>query len=457
MRIALPKPMTPTSFPKEELLDEIHAQIPFSGISTSTQELEPGDLFLAFQGKRVDGNDYIETAFSKGAALAVSETRSGERIIRCRRLISLLYGLARMRLEEVSPYVIAVTGSVGKSTYLAYTSALLRQHMHICCPNGNFNTDVGVPLTVLSMPEDTEVLLLELGARQVGDIARLSLLVRPHIAVITRIGHSHLETFGDLQGVLRAKSEILLGLRDGGTFIYNQDDPLLSAWVRGLDHARIGVSLKDGEGDLTLSEPDGDGSLCLRWKDLEINGIQMEGHGEASRLAAALAAATAISLKISPQAIKAALLECHPPSMRQEYRRHKGVLYLMDAYNASPESTVAALQLLASTPICGRRRALLGDMLELGCDAEALHFSIGISAFKNGVTDLYCIGKYSEKTAEGAIFAGMPREAVRQFDTNERGRLIDVLIDDLKKGDALLLKASRAMKLEEVLTALTER
>lgn len=456
MRIALPKPMTPCALPSEQILEGACLDIPFSGIATSSDEVESGDLFLAFRGTRLDGNDYIEHAFSKGAVLAVSETRTGERILRCQRLITLLHEMARTRLDEIAPYVVAVTGSVGKSTYLSYASTLLCQRMRLHCPGGNYNTDIGVPLTVLSMPDATDLLLLELGARQAGDIARLALLTRPHIAVMTRIGHSHLETFGDLRGVLRAKSEILLGLREGGVLIYNQDDPLLASWSQGLDCKRIGVSRKHGNGDLTLTESDGADALRLRYGDLTVEEIRLRDRGEASELSAALAAATALSLGIPPQEIQAALIKCRPPSMRQESRLHKGILYLMDAYNASPESAIAALRLLSGKQISGRRRALLGDMLELGCDAEALHFSVGISAFKNGVTDLYCIGKLSEKIAEGAVFAGMPRERIRLFGAEEKERLISVLLSDLAKGDALLLKASRAIKLEDVLTALTE-
>ncbi len=456
MRISLCEPMTAFSLPANELVCGLSDDISFSGIATDSEQVCEGDLFLAFRGERHDGNDYIKDALAKGAAFAVSETQAGEKIVRCRRLISLLYEMAKERLNEIAPRVVAVTGSVGKSTYLAYASTLLSQRMRLHLPSGNYNTDIGLPMTVLCMPRTTELLLLEMGARHLGEIARLSLLVKPHIAVLTRIGHSHLETLGDLRGVLRAKSEIILGLRENGTLLYNHDDSLLRVWSQGLDCRRIGVSLGDGNGALTLSEASKRGELTLKFGEVRIDGILLKTRGEASELAAALSAATALLLGVPNQQIRDALSLCRAPSMRQEKRIHDGILYIMDAYNASPESSRAALELLKDSKVPGRRYALLGDMLELGCDAEALHFSLGISAVKAGVTDLYCIGRLGEKTAEGAAFAGLPRERIRLFERSEKARLCEILRQELKKGDALLLKGSRALGLESVLSSLTE-
>lgn len=448
--------MTAHALPKQELLSVISEDLPFLGITTSSEEVREGDLFLAFRGTRFDGSCFIDQALSKGAAFAVSETKCGERIVRCRSLIALLYEMAGARLKEVAPRVVAVTGSVGKSTYLAYTKNLLCRHMRIHLPNGNYNTDVGMPMTILAMPRSTELLLLEMGARRPGDIARLSLLAKPHVAVITRIGHSHLETLGDLRGVLRAKSEILLGLQTDGTLIYSHDDPLLCCWSRSISCNRIGVSLKELSADLSLIESKEANGLTLKFKDIMIEGIALEKRGEASELAAALSAATALTLGIPPEEIGAALPRCRAPSMRQEQRVHDGILYIMDAYNASPESAAAALELLRKSEVKGRRMALLGDMLELGCDADTLHFSIGVAAFKAGVTDLFCIGSLGKKIAEGAAFSGLPKERIHLFDADEKPKLSAALKSKMKKGDALLLKASRRLELEHVLSALTE-
>lgn len=448
--------MTAKSLPRSEIISGIAQNLPFSGIATSSDEVCEGDLFLALRGAHHDGSTFICEALARGASFAVSETVSAARTIRCRSAVSLLYALARARMKEVAPRVVAVTGSVGKSTYLAYAKSLFEDKLRLHYPSGNYNTDVGVPMTILAMPSSTELLLLEMGARHPGEIARLSLLARPHVAVITRIGHSHLESFGDLAGVLRAKSEILLGLRDQGTLILNQDDPLLFKWSRGTDCRRIGVSLTDPRADLLLKEDKDGKSLSLKFKDKESSKIELEKRGEASELAAALAAATALCLGFTQDEVAFKLSKCRAPAMRQELIWHGGILYIMDAYNASPESAAAALKLLQKADVSGRRIALLGDMQELGCDSEALHFSLGAYAFRAGVTDLYCIGSLARKIAEGAAAKGLARERIRLFSIDEKEKLCAALKQDLTEGDALLLKASRALGLESVLSILTK-
>ena len=187
-----------------------------------------------------------------------------------------------------------------------------------------------------------------------------------------------------------------------------------------------------------------------------ISEIKLKNRGQGAGLAAALATALAIKLGVETENIKKALKECKSPPMRQELISKNGILYIMDAYNASPESSKAALDLLAETKIKGRRFALLGDMLELGKDSPEYHYQLGVYAAKMKLDQLYCIGELSKQTCIGAISASMPKQNIHAFDASEKKELTDAIIHEIKSGDALLLKASRAFHLESILTDLTQ-
>ena len=458
MRVTLPEPISVRSLSGLQCIEKNEGieNLSVTGISTDSNDLCPGDLFLALQGEKVDGNAYIEDALRKGALLAVSDTRSGERILRCTSMTALLYEMATMRLREVAPNVVAVTGSVGKSTFLSYAATLLERKMRLHRPSGNYNTDVGLPMTILCMPRETETLLLEMGARHPGDVGRLSILARPHIAIITCIGHSHLETLHDQNGVLRAKSEILLGLQKDGALIYNADDPLLSAWAKRICCRRIGVSIRDDTAEVSLiKDPVGIGYQA-RYREQVIAEISLYDESDAARLSAALAIATALLLDLPHDVIRDALPLCRAPAMRRQRIMHNGILYIMDAYNASPESSIAALHLLAESKSSGAKVAVLGDMLELGENESAFHRDLGKASAEIGLTSLYLIGKNAESIKEGAVSAGMIPLHIHVFASDEKRMLADELTKSLKPGDVLLLKASRALRLETVLSALTD-
>ncbi len=429
MRIALGRPLTLDTIPAVSPRLGVTAY----GIATDSREVKSGDLFIAYNGEHHRGIAFADQAFANGAVAVLGEGEAKkDRILTVPSLTDCIASLASAYLQAQTAKRIAVTGSVGKTTTVACISAMLGRHLRVHAPCGNHNTDIGLPLTALSMPPKTDALILELGARRAGEIAHLSKIARPHFGMITGIGSSHLETFGTKEAILAAKTEIVCGMSKESLLLLNADDPMLTPYRESCPVPTLAIS--PGNSPYTSAL------------------IQMN---RPLRYAAAFAAAVAELLGFSETQIEEILPELALPPMRLEKIEQNGFLYLMDAYNASPESAYAALEALRSYQNEKRKLfALFADMQELG-EAEArLHRQVGRACAETGLSHLFCYGKLAEEIAAGALESGMEQGKVSFYNFGEEEMLIHALRASLRGQAALLLKGSRKAKLENILKRL---
>jgi UDP-N-acetylmuramoyl-tripeptide--D-alanyl-D-alanine ligase len=397
----------------------------------------PGDLFVGLPGSKADGGQFAAGALAAGAwGVLVSPSwasgLSGGAVLVADDPLKALGRLAREYRLELGCWVIAVTGSVGKTSTKELIAAMLAPELKVVASRGNFNTDIGMPLEILRAPDDTDVLVLEAAMRGFGQIADLAAICLPNVAVITNIGPVHLEQVGSLEGVARAKAELLGGLDETGTAVVPAGEPLLEPYLRGsFEVVRFG----DG-GDVVL---DGD-TVVARGEPLDLELAFAARHHRVNALAA-VAAALAVGVRPTGR------VEAPAGHLRGELvELALGATIVNDCYNASPLSMRAALDDLASHEPAGRRVAVLGDMLELGSESEALHRAVGLDAAAAGVDLLVTVGPRSVAMLE--TFDG---ESYAVADAEEAAALLGELIEP---GDVVLVKGSRGIGLEVVAEAL---
>jgi UDP-N-acetylmuramoyl-tripeptide--D-alanyl-D-alanine ligase len=390
----------------------------------------PGDLFVALVGERVDGGEYAAAALDAGAwGVLVAPDRvaglpgSGA-VLSAPDPLRALGALGRSRRRELGAQVIAVTGSVGKTSTKELIAAMVSGTRRVFASRANFNTDIGMPIEILAAPEGTEVLVLEAAMRGFGEIADLAAIAEPDVGVITNIGPVHLEQVGSLDGVARAKAELLEGMRDGATAVVPAGEARLESWLRDtLDVVTFGPG-----GDVDFDALDGL-SLPFTARHQRLNAL------------AALAAARAVGVEPSGR------VDVSFGSLRGErIELARGATVINDCYNASPLSMRAALDDLATQAPSGRRVAVLGDMLELGADEAALHRAVGAEAARAGVDVLVAVGPRATSMLDA--FHG---EAHAVADAAAAAVLADALIGP---GDLVLVKGSRGVGLEVVAEAL---
>lgn len=405
-------------------------------ISTDTRSLEPGSLFVALRGENFDGHDYLPAAMEAGAAavLVEAETTTGPRIEVADTLLALRKIAADYRRSLTSARAVGITGSTGKTSCKDLLASALG--VGTWASPRSFNNEVGVPLTVLSAPEDVEVLVLEVGSRGLGHIQNLIEVVRPDIAVITGIGASHLATLGDVDTVRTAKWELVEGLNTGGVAILPAEDATLADWA-----ARDGVTVHSfGEGgDVRIEGLALDGMARPAFT-LEAGGervdlkLSMAGAHQARNAAAAAAAGMALGRALPD--IAAGLELAHGSAWRMDVTPGPYTV-VNDAYNANPDSMAAALESVAAMP--GRHLAVLGLMAELGDVAPAAHRTVGELARSLGFAAVVVVGEDPGITeGAGHIAHAVPDAASARI-------LISELVDD---GDVVLVKASRSVGLE---------
>jgi UDP-N-acetylmuramoyl-tripeptide--D-alanyl-D-alanine ligase len=391
----------------------------------------PGDLFVALPGTRVDGGAYAAAALEAGAwGVLVAPERVDGLAARGAVLAAAdprraLGALGRAWRRELGAQVIAVTGSVGKTSTKQLLAAMLAGSRTVFASRANFNTDIGMPLEILAAPRGTEVLVLEAAMRGFGEIAELAEICEPDIGLITNVGPVHLEQVGTLEGVARAKGELLEGMRDGTTAIVPAGEALLEPWLRPqLDVVRFG--------------PGGDVDLDA------LDALELPFTAPHHRLNALAAVAAARAVGVEPRGHVNVDFE----SLRGErIELPVGATVINDCYNASPPSMRAALDDLATHAPSRRRVAVLGDMLELGAEAVAAHREVGVEATRAGVELLVTVGPLAAgilETYEGEAHS-VPDAAAAAALTG----------DLLRPGDLVLVKGSRGVGLEIVAERLT--
>ncbi|MBQ8797452.1 MAG: UDP-N-acetylmuramoyl-tripeptide--D-alanyl-D-alanine ligase [Oscillospiraceae bacterium] len=428
-------------------IDPKYSEVTFFGANIDTRKMEKGQLFVALQGAR-DGHDFIDAAFEKGAAAVLCTHCDGDYpaivVPDTRIALGLIAKQERIRLGMK---VVAITGSVGKTTTKEMVAAVLAESYRTGKTPVNHNNDIGMPMTILGMPEDTEVAVLEMGMNHFREIAYLSEIAKPDVAVIVNIGTMHIEHLGSMEGILQAKLEILEGMEPGGKVILNGDDPLLWNQHKTLSNVTYFGSNNSESKVFGADVCMGNEQIrfCVHHNGAKFSvDLPVEG---AHYVADALAAVSVgLELGVTPEKICAALRCFQNADGRQEIFRAGEYTIIKDCYNAGPESMAAALSVLHSKP--GRRIAVLGDMLELGTCSQAEHYKVGrLAAEKANV--LLAYGPNSPKMLKGALTGGMPNTNARAFENSQK--LTDVLTSIVRPGDVLLFKGSRGMRMELIL------
>ncbi|WP_091190782.1 UDP-N-acetylmuramoyl-tripeptide--D-alanyl-D-alanine ligase [Formivibrio citricus] len=420
-------------------------------VTTDSRDVQPGDLFFALKGEHFDGHAFVEQALKDGAVAAVvSEPGPGARIVVQDTLQALGELAASWRQRFANVRVIGVTGSNGKTTAKEMIAAILATHAGAECVHatrGNLNNHIGLPLTLLGMREGCRFVVAEMGMNHFGEIAYLTRIARPDVALITNAGQAHLEMLGSVEGVARAKGEIYEGLAEQGCAVINADDAQSPLWKQlagnhrqiafGLQSAEVGARELDAGEEGTrfvLTTPAGEASVAL-----PVPGV----HNVRNALAAA---AVAQALNVPLATIAQALTGYRGVKGRLEAKRaFNGARLVDDTYNANPDSMKAAADVLSTAN--GKKILVLGDMGEVGADAPQRHAEIGAYAREKGIDALYAVGKHM---AEAVRTFG----AGRHFATHEA--LAAALRAELPANAVVLVKGSRFMQMERVVKLLQE-
>ncbi len=434
------------------------------GISTDTRTLHPGNLFIALTGENFDGHDCLARAAEKGAAgLLVRTDRPGKLtalqpdipVIGVPDTLRGLGAIARAwRLRFPVP-LVAITGSSGKTTTKEMIAAIAARSRNILKTEGNLNNLIGLPRTLLGLRKGHELAVVEMGTNCPGEIARLAAIAAPDVGLITNIGPAHLEGLGSIEAVREEKGALFEVMAGRGTALINHDDPHVAVIAERWRGNRVTFGLTPGA-DVTARRIETTGPEGVRF-NLVIAGIGIPvrmavcgSHNVRNALAAAAAAGT---LGFDRHAIAEGLAAFLPVPGRMEIRRlGNGAFVIMDVYNANPASMREALLTLQGLRGPGRAFAILADMLELGGEAPELHEGVGTILAETGVDRLFLKGALSRSMAAGALKKGLPGERITFFD--EPGEVIGHLKSHLKKGDWILIKGSRRMKMERVAEAL---
>ena len=429
-------------------INEKYENVTFLGANNDTRKLEPGQLFVALQGQR-DGHEFVTAAMEKGAAAVLCSREVGDiPAIIVEDTRKALGDIARGERQRIGMKVVGVTGSVGKSTTKEMIAAVLAKTYRVSKTPANHNNDIGMPMAVLAMSEDTQVAVLEMGMNHFREIAYLASIAQPDVAVITNIGTMHIEHLGSQEGILRAKLEILEGMKADSKVILNGDDTLLWNIHRreGLNVSYCGVENQECQyhGSDIVQNP---GLLQFNVKygtlpfpvELSLEGVHYVSD-------ALLAIAVGVELGMNPSKIQEALSQFQNMAGRQEIFEAKNCTIIKDCYNAGPESMAAALAVLANQT--GRRVAVLGDMLELGVCTQAEHYRVGrIAAEKADL--LLAYGPNGSRIVSGAVTGGMSEAKAKAFEN--RDEIVSAMKRMVKPGDVILVKGSRGMRMELIL------
>lgn len=421
----------------------------FHGVSSDTRAIEAGMLFVALKGPNHDGHDHVQAALDAGAAAALVERQLDLDIPQLLVSDTLLAmgQLAAAWRQQLGTLLVAITGSNGKTTTKEMCAAILGRAGNTLATRGNKNNLIGLPLTLLRLTAEHDYGVIEMGANHIGEIEYLTGLTRPQVAIITNAGAAHLEGFGAVAEVARAKGEIYHGLVEDGVAIINADDPFTGLWSElSAGHRTITFGLQNradvgvrGMGDINGSElevlsPLGEFHLSL----------PLPGRHNIMNALAAISAG--IALGIDLEQIAEGLNHMAPVSGRLHKRNGiNGATVLDDSYNANPSSMRAGLEVLAGCS--GTRLFVMGDMAELGAEASELHRQVGLDARELGIDRLYATGELSRAASEAFGDNG--------FFFQQQQQLIDALLPQMNRDITVLVKGSRSSHMERVVEALT--
>ncbi|MFD5853053.1 UDP-N-acetylmuramoyl-tripeptide--D-alanyl-D-alanine ligase [Cytobacillus pseudoceanisediminis] len=428
------------------------------GVSIDSRKIGRGNLFVPFKGENSDGHRFVEDAIEKGAAAAfwqkdVPNPPLHLPILIVEDTLTALQELARSYRDELKIKVAGITGSNGKTTTKDMTANLLSLQYKVQKTEGNYNNHIGLPLTILALEEDTEIAVLEMGMSGRGEIDFLTKLARPDAVIITNIGESHLQDLGSREGIAEAKLEIVNGLQENGLVIYYGDEPLLDEKLKSYNgSATLRTFGRTGKNDvypMDIKQNDSGSTFGINVSSGKFYLPVLGTHNVLNALAAMIAAA---HFGVPYEKMNEGFASLKLTNMRMELLEgQSGEKIINDAYNASPTSMNAAIELIANLPGYKKKILVLGDMLELGPQEEDFHYSTGKSVDPEKVDYVFTFGKLAEYIAKGAKEV-LPHERVAAF--TDKQPLIEELKKHVDPETIILVKASRGMKLEEVVSAL---
>lgn len=427
------------------------------GVSTDTRRIKGGELFVAIKGQRFDGHNFILDAVSKGAGgvlvqdgcIANSNFKIPDiSIISVADSVTALGDIALFHRSRFSIPIIGITGSNGKTTTKEMLAVILGKRFNTLKNFGTENNQIGVPLTLMRLCSEHNIAVLEMGTNRLGEIRRLSEIARPTVALITNIGPSHLEYLNDTDTVLKAKCEILEHLHEDARLVINADDESLRKLKAGQRIIRFGFDKSfDFYADKVSIAPDGINFSLNGKHDIKLGIL---GRHNVYNALAAIAASWDFGVSIDE--IKEALGEFRVPNMRMEIKRIGDIMVINDTYNSNPSSMKQAIEALRDMTGKGRKILVAGDMLELGNLSGRFHHLVGRQAAESGIDLIVAVGKLAEHIVRGAQEAGMNEKNIKLYNLTKEA--CAAVLNLIKKGDTILVKGSRAMKMEQIVEEL---
>lgn len=430
---------------------EMHGDnVSFAAVSTDSRQLKSGDLYIALQGERFDGHDFIQQAQDAGAVAAIVQADVTTQLpyIKVDNTRHALGRLAAARRQAFGGPLVAITGSNGKTTVKEMLAAILRKQGEVLMTQGNFNNDIGLPLTLLGLQQQ-DYAVIEMGANHRGEIAYLTDIAKPDIALLNNAGPAHLEGFGSIQGVAEAKAEIYQGLSEAGVAVINRDDAYSDYWHNlCAKHRIVDFSLRDKAATVYGEwKPVEQGGQLKVWHDDTLFRIALKVYGRHNAMNALAAIAVAVTLQVPVEKISEALQQFESVEGRLKLHQVSPSLVVIDdTYNANPASLSAGIDVLKQ--LAGEHWLILGDMGELGRDATRLHFDAGIKARTAGISRLLAVGEASKHAVDAF------GEGAQLFENKDELMTFVKLHQTAALG--VLVKGSRFMRMEEIVKQLTE-
>ena len=436
-------------------------------VSIDSRTLTPGDLFFAIIGTRFDGHNFIIEALNKGASGVVvckdtvslfqkEKIDKSKIIIEVKDTLSALQDWAKYYKNKFKTFNICVTGSNGKTTTKEIIAHILSQKFPLLKTSGNYNNEIGIPLTLLQLNDLHKILLLEMGMRGLGEIKTLTNFVPPDLAVITNIGEAHIGLLGSKDNIFRAKSELLQSLNKDGVAVLNKDDPYFLKMLEIVKGKKIITFGLENKSDIMACNirmiSDRGMKFTLKIKDVEDREIFFPLLGRYNIYNALAASAVAFALEVKSNLIERRLADFKPLDMHMHLNNfYNGIKILNDSYNANPFSVKKALETLVEVAQGHRKIAILGDMLELGEKSDFYHREIGKEVAKLSIDILITLGEGGRIIAHSFLENGAKKDQVFSFEKTEKKYLTKKLWNLVRPGDFVLLKGSREMQMEEVL------
>ncbi|MGB2599351.1 MAG: UDP-N-acetylmuramoyl-tripeptide--D-alanyl-D-alanine ligase [Candidatus Omnitrophota bacterium] len=426
------------------------------GFSIDSRTICPGEFFIAVKGQNFDGHDFIGAAVQKGAAGILAErdvsSEYGGKIDHVLTVEDSREAMGRIAAEirnRARIPVVCATGTSGKTTLKEMLSCLLSSKYNVLKSKKSYNNIIGLSLTLFGLSPSHDVAVLELGTNRPGEISDLAQIARPSVCVITNIGDGHLEFLKDRDGVFAEKVKLLDFLKDSGAAFLNSDDPLLKKV--SAEEGAIRFFGTSGDPDFRITDIKKEKSGYSFSLGGSAFFVPLEGEHNVYNAAAAIAVSR--HLGVGDEEIRSKMKEMTLPGMRLERVEAGGVTFINDSYNANPDSFKCALEVLRESPTKGKRIVVAGDMMELGAKTTSFHEIIGKSIAGKNIDFLITIGGMAEHIARGALESGMARENVVRVGSHEEAA--DIIRRVAKAGDIVLVKGSRASKMEEVLRCFT--